>query len=348
MLSSASNNRETKERKLSMSTRSVIARRKGNGFVGVYHHWDGYPRGLGASLFETLKKDFGGDVEAMLKTIIDEHPAGWSTLVGCSFIGQIPGYINYIPNATPKDEERYNNQPKCFCHGERNEEGQEVTQLNASGMGCEYAYVFDGNKMHILSSFHEDGTKAIGMFGCGDPDATWREMYTVNLDWKEEPDWEKIEEGNLVSTDWKEADEVEAVETKPKGKKQKPTKQTVVIDIPNLPQRIKKVRSIISSAGSKIASVHFNKRSNGKLRKMAYRLHVQNPTCAKAPIGNSNTKDKDKDNLQMTVFDVNKVNKDKDGNVIGRGAWRTIPLENVVRVCVDGTVYECMPLTVAE
>ena len=87
-------------------------------------------------------------------------------------------------------------------------------------------------------------------------------------------------------------------------------KRIVVIDMPNLPQRLKTVRSVISSAGSKIASVHFKKRTNGELRKMAYRLHVQNPTVAKAPIGKSNTKNKDKDNLQMTVFDVNKVNRD--------------------------------------
>ena len=49
-------------------------------------------------------------------------------------------------------------------------------------------------------------------------------------------------------------------------------------------------------------------------------------------------KRRDLENGQMTVFDVNKVVR-KDGEVIGRGAWRTVPLENVVRICVNQKVY---------
>lgn len=43
-------------------------------------------------------------------------------------------------------------------------------------------------------------------------------------------------------------------------------------------------------------------------------------------------------NSQMTVLDVNKVVKD-DGVVIGRGGWRTIPLENVEQITVNGKRY---------
>ena len=46
----------------------------------------------------------------------------------------------------------------------------------------------------------------------------------------------------------------------------------------------------------------------------------------------------DAKNDQMTVLDVNKVVY-KDGAVVGRGAWRTIPLENVERICNKGTTY---------
>lgn len=44
----------------------------------------------------------------------------------------------------------------------------------------------------------------------------------------------------------------------------------------------------------------------------------------------------DKANDQITVLDANKVVRDDQGNIIGRGAWRTIPLENVVRIKAKG------------
>jgi hypothetical protein len=131
------------------------------------------------------------------------------------------------------------------------------------------------------------------------------------------------------------------------------------------------VKNVIEEAGTKIGSVHFNKRTDGQLRKMSYRLHVQHPSVAAAPNGTeyfckvclrkgddltaycksdpknlepvkSNKrakKDIDKSNDQMTVFDTNKVVRDKSGKIIGRGAWRTVPLERVVRIKNCGTTY---------
>ena len=130
------------------------------------------------------------------------------------------------------------------------------------------------------------------------------------------------------------------------------------------------VKSKLEDAGNHIGSVHFEKRKDGALRKMSYRLHVKNPSVAAAPKGirqesrtvcscgkekgnglsqcNSGPfttvarvaavqkKDIDKKNNQMTVFDTNKVVR-KDGVVIGRGAWRTVPLEKVVRIRSKGT-----------
>jgi hypothetical protein len=110
--------------------------------------------------------------------------------------------------------------------------------------------------------------------------------------------------------------------------------------------QLNEVEDILRKAGSKIASVHFRKRSNNELRKMCYRLGVTNPRFASKPKGGTkNRNDINKKNTQMTVFDVNKVRRDRQGNIKYengkqlRGAWRTIPLENVTRVCVDGVVY---------
>lgn len=105
------------------------------------------------------------------------------------------------------------------------------------------------------------------------------------------------------------------------------------------------IRNMIERAEYKIGSVHFRKRKDGSLRKMCYRLHVNNPQWANVPKGKTNRKDVNKKNNQMTVFDVNKVIREKDGTIKYhdgkqcRGAWRTIPLENVERVCAGGLTY---------
>ena len=145
------------------------------------------------------------------------------------------------------------------------------------------------------------------------------------------------------------------------------------------------VKETIEGAGTTLGSVHFNKRSNGSLRKMSYRLHVTNPSMAVIPKGLEVAKknkerckvcdrlrglsdDKhcdvgpfvkveikesisklrkpgvskkliDEKNTQMTVLDANKVVRDGNGKAIGRGAWRTVPLERVTRIANRGVKY---------
>jgi hypothetical protein len=136
------------------------------------------------------------------------------------------------------------------------------------------------------------------------------------------------------------------------------------------------IREKIELAGNKIGSVHFNKRSNDELRKMSYRLHVVNPSTGKAPGTSSKVimvkkslcmlcgeeegngkcllgpfretlvpkkkvdkKTVDKKNNQMTVYDANKVIRDKENEIIGRGAYRTVPLEKVIRIKNNGITY---------
>jgi len=108
--------------------------------------------------------------------------------------------------------------------------------------------------------------------------------------------------------------------------------------------RVRKVKQLIESAGNHMASVWFRKRSDGTLRKMAIRLHVQNPTYATTPNSKSFAKRKaqDSDNMLMTVFDVNSVVRAKSGRrkgmISGRGSYKSIPLDSVVRVCVNGEI----------
>lgn len=188
-----------------MSTRSFIGR-PGLEFespFGRYHHSDGYPSGVGATLYQAIRDHFKGDIEAALRYLINDHPAGWSCLVGADFTLK-PGFSNFTTlkkylNAdgttnwdayfkSPKQR-----RPKCYCHGDRHEERHDLTLNNASAIGCEYAYIIspESRKMYVLSSYCEDGEKMIGMFGMGDEGAEWKLIGEVDLDGPE-PDWDKM------------------------------------------------------------------------------------------------------------------------------------------------------------
>ena len=183
-----------------MSTRGAIVKltsKEGEPitFQGVFHHWDSYPSGLGATLYKIRNGHFKGDTKAMLKILLAHV---WFTMVEADF--SIPiGYIENAPvfGGTTKKEikayEFYRKTPKCYCHGDRHEKKTYVTEKDASDIGCEYVYAFtkDGKKMIILSSYCKDGRKMIGAFGCGDPNAIWKSIAEIDLDGKE-PDWEKI------------------------------------------------------------------------------------------------------------------------------------------------------------
>jgi len=105
--------------------------------------------------------------------------------------------------------------------------------------------------------------------------------------------------------------------------------------------RARKIKKAILSAGNSIGSVTFVKRSDGSMRRMTYRLHCANPSFAKKPTSKGHLKAvaRDSDNMQMTVLDVNHAIHNKKGHIVGRGAWKCVPLENVVRVAARGKIF---------
>ena len=217
-----------------MSTRGVIARQNGSGFIGRYHHWDSYPEGLGKTLYDWAQRM---PLDRMLHILLDEHPAGWSTIVDtdptldpgyvevndderrCVICGMkiwehyrqyygkdgrpplpekfahIPGNVYLLTDHSPKPETfPTDRRPQCYCHGDHHENiDQVLTDKNAAGCGCEWAYVFDesARTMTIMSSYCKSGHKMIGMFGTGDHEAVWLPVVTIHLDGPE-PDWAKI------------------------------------------------------------------------------------------------------------------------------------------------------------
>lgn len=63
-----------------MSTRAIIAfPDEKHGWIGTYHHSDGYSSGLGVILLRCLEMA-EGDVAMLRQRILDDHPGGWSLL----------------------------------------------------------------------------------------------------------------------------------------------------------------------------------------------------------------------------------------------------------------------------
>lgn len=140
-----------------MSTRAIIAVytnvEKGE-WRGTYHHWDGYPTGLGKALWDIYHKHYDGLLSAMVEFIIDAHPEGWSTLAHSDFSLK-PTWLDIdvrykmwkegVP--TPPESYKYRG-------------GDEPMMLDqTSDVGQEWAYVFNlrTNTMTIFtcSAFDE-------------------------------------------------------------------------------------------------------------------------------------------------------------------------------------------------
>ena len=114
-----------------------------------------------------------------------------------------------------------------------------------------------------------------------------------------------------------------------------------VVDVCRPCNKNRMVKSLLMSVGNKIGSVHFKSRTSGKVKRMAFRLHVTNPTYAKKPKGKKfmERKSRDAEKNLLTVFSTNSLRYDKDGKLCGRGDYRSIPLEGVFRVKVNGVIH---------
>ena len=125
------------------------------------------------------------------------------------------------------------------------------------------------------------------------------------------------------------------------NKKEKKERKMRTVMLNNPP--VETIKALIKSAGTNIGSVHFYKKDDS-IRKMCYRLHVKNPSIAKFKTDKNSKISKqkqktDKANDLLTVYDVNKVVRDEEDNKIGRGAWRSINLNTVIRIVAAGVEY---------
>jgi hypothetical protein len=209
-----------------LSTRSFIGRKTEDGSaIGVFHHWDGYPDGVGATLWgiyhgtELGSEQLKGNLPAMLDVLLSHT---WSSINSKNW-AHAPGYCGRGSDAskcvrchkgeydtihfgTNQHGHTYegpvgHDRPECYCHGDEPEEFRPLALKNAARIGAEYAYVFDAakNEMAVLSSYIPDdadpklaGQKMVGFFGVGYADSEWRPLAVVSLD-GDEPDWRNLE-----------------------------------------------------------------------------------------------------------------------------------------------------------
>lgn len=122
-----------------MSTRGVIARHTAPGqFAGRYHHFDAYPHGLGQALYRLYHEQFADDLPGMLAVLIDQHPAGWSSIMAADTLD--PADFSQ-PAGFPTDRSEPHPGPLCYCHGGRAETGFLITERDATD--AEFAYAID-------------------------------------------------------------------------------------------------------------------------------------------------------------------------------------------------------------
>ena len=163
-----------------MSTRSVIGvytNREQGEWRGTYHHFDGYPTGLGKSLWKLYHEFYEGLLPAMLEMLIDAHPQGWSSIVDADW-NKRPTWDDN-PGEYTKRGEKW--PPMSYRYRPGEEDSAWYFDQTTEG-GQEWAYVFDieSNTMTILQS--------IGRLGA----VIYATKGTVPLDGTE-PDWNSFE-----------------------------------------------------------------------------------------------------------------------------------------------------------
>lgn len=169
-----------------MSTRGCIAIGTPKAWRGLYNHWDSYPTGLGAALWEHLQnknlKDFANkllkfdDWECYVRDGICEWCGKHSTqprcisgeLISMKYNGLLKPYEYPDPECKKHMHESYDDISESY-----------ITHKNADSLFIEWVYVIDPQRQefHILfGNFHR---------GCHEL------INTYKLDSKE-PDWKSI------------------------------------------------------------------------------------------------------------------------------------------------------------
>ncbi len=181
-----------------MSTRSGIGFPLGDtGFEIKYVHSDGYPSGVGRTIFEHRRN---GWTEAMFrKFLFEDHPGEFSALSGsdwslpCGFTEYPNGPVFSGPDKWCEERiEAFYRRPACYCHGDRHE--------NADGAEDRVGkYRWAGPDDQDCFELYEGNT-------CGGKEyiylITKIGLMTHAVEWRESDDWNTLRLSRGVMTEW--------------------------------------------------------------------------------------------------------------------------------------------------
>lgn len=128
---------------------SVIARPTDTGFAGRYVHNDGHPVNRIPLLRTLYSGPFAGDLDAMTKFLLDDHPAGWSQL------GADPTVNTGWDNG--RSSVHYD-EFTCYCHGDRNEGPRIQTEDDTDVAIADWVYILRADGIDVIDL---DGGKTI-------------------------------------------------------------------------------------------------------------------------------------------------------------------------------------------
>ncbi len=155
---------------------------------GRYHHSDGYPNGLGVSLIEAYVEGFAGrrvnnaGFLRMVKTLVFDHPAGWSTINGADWSLE-PGFGKGGIVLDDEDEheplKRATNRPQCYCHGDRSDEGGTLVCVNEGHTYC----LGDGCQPEDIAWAYRLTPEGLEVWEAVSFQGTWRHQYRQTVSW---------------------------------------------------------------------------------------------------------------------------------------------------------------------
>lgn len=167
-----------------MSTRAVIARPSGDGFEGRYHHFDGYPAGLGRTLWRLARHEEGpfDNLPAMMHTLLDAH-YHWSTINNADWSKSAGYYGLDLDSTAPRP-------PACYCHGERSESDPGFIKSDGDDWSTEWAYVIDADSgtFTVFERTTSDGDHPFQAPFLSHEGLVWKPLLVTNVN-DVEPDW---------------------------------------------------------------------------------------------------------------------------------------------------------------
>jgi hypothetical protein len=127
---------------------SIIARPTPTGFAGRYVHNDGHPDMRLPLLRNLYAGPFAGDLDAMLRFLVDDHPAGWSQL------GPDPsrdtGFVSHVNR--PIAQAMADRDFRCYCHGDRHEAPRLNTEANTDPVLADWIYVLRPDGIDVVQA----------------------------------------------------------------------------------------------------------------------------------------------------------------------------------------------------